>query len=301
MNPKTIMLAVSRGLLEHRDRMGPAIWELLWLVDKVTEDVPDGAGKFHGVVLGGQAVSLGQIAKDLNEHVDTTKRNVKRLESQGYIIRQRLPENRCAYLVTNSKKWYLRDRREGENAPARQGENALTREGENAPAKPGAVAKMHPAQVQECTHREGINAPANKETLQDSTKNSTKSKGAARPTFEEVAAYCQERQNHVDPERWLNYYTSNGWKVGRNPMMNWKAAVRTWEKNGMNGGTSNGNGSRRPSEGLVHRSTIQEDPGACSTCGGEQRVRRQIDGPGPRTIPCPACSPQNASTGAASQ
>ena len=50
------------------------------------------------------------------------------------------------------------------------------------------------------------------------------------PTLEEVQAYCQERNNHVDPERWFNYYSANGWKVGRNPMKDWKAAVRTWER-----------------------------------------------------------------------
>ena len=50
------------------------------------------------------------------------------------------------------------------------------------------------------------------------------------PTLEDVRAYCQERKNNVDPERWLDHYTSNGWKVGRNPMKDWKAAVRTWER-----------------------------------------------------------------------
>ena len=50
-----------------------------------------------------------------------------------------------------------------------------------------------------------------------------------KPTLEEVKAYCLERKNNVDAERWLNYYTSNGWKVGKNPMKDWKAAVRTWE------------------------------------------------------------------------
>lgn len=50
------------------------------------------------------------------------------------------------------------------------------------------------------------------------------------PTLEQVQAYCQERKNNVDPQRWLDHYTSNGWKVGRNPMKDWKAAVRTWER-----------------------------------------------------------------------
>ena len=51
-----------------------------------------------------------------------------------------------------------------------------------------------------------------------------------RPTLEDVKAYCQERGNRVDPERFIDYYTSNGWKVGKNPMKDWKAAVRTWER-----------------------------------------------------------------------
>lgn len=50
------------------------------------------------------------------------------------------------------------------------------------------------------------------------------------PTVEEVKVYCQERQNEVDAQRFVDYYTSNGWMVGKNKMKDWKAAVRTWEK-----------------------------------------------------------------------
>ena len=50
------------------------------------------------------------------------------------------------------------------------------------------------------------------------------------PTLEEVKAYCSERGNKVDPERFIDYYTANGWRVGKNPMKDWKAAVRTWER-----------------------------------------------------------------------
>lgn len=50
------------------------------------------------------------------------------------------------------------------------------------------------------------------------------------PTLDEVRAYCRERQNGVDPEKWYDHYTSNGWKVGKNSMKDWRAAVRTWER-----------------------------------------------------------------------
>jgi uncharacterized protein YdaU (DUF1376 family) len=49
------------------------------------------------------------------------------------------------------------------------------------------------------------------------------------PSLGEVQAYCQKRANRVDPQQWFNHYTSNGWKVGKNAMKDWRAAVRTWE------------------------------------------------------------------------
>ena len=52
----------------------------------------------------------------------------------------------------------------------------------------------------------------------------------APPSVEEVTAYCQERGNAVDPAQFVDFYASKGWKVGREPMKDWKAAVRTWEQ-----------------------------------------------------------------------
>ena len=51
------------------------------------------------------------------------------------------------------------------------------------------------------------------------------------PTVEEVSAYCLERGNSIDPQRFVDHYTSNGWVVGKAKMKDWRAAVRTWEKN----------------------------------------------------------------------
>ena len=50
------------------------------------------------------------------------------------------------------------------------------------------------------------------------------------PTVEEVKAYCQERNNNVDPVTFVNFYSSKGWMVGKNKMKDWKACVRTWER-----------------------------------------------------------------------
>ena len=51
-----------------------------------------------------------------------------------------------------------------------------------------------------------------------------------KPSVEEVQAYCDERDNGVDARSFVDFYESKGWMVGKNPMKDWKAAVRTWEQ-----------------------------------------------------------------------
>ena len=68
-----------------------------------------------------------------------------------------------------------------------------------------------------------------KSYIERNTKERTSSLFAP-PTVEEVRAYCIERNNRVDPERFVDFYSSKNWFVGKNKMKDWKAAVRTWEK-----------------------------------------------------------------------
>ena len=50
------------------------------------------------------------------------------------------------------------------------------------------------------------------------------------PTVEEVREYCEERHNSIDPECFVDFYSSKGWMIGKNHMKDWKSAVRTWER-----------------------------------------------------------------------
>ena len=59
---------------------------------------------------------------------------------------------------------------------------------------------------------------------------SSREKRFSPPTVDEVRAYCQERNNGVDPESFVAFYASKGWKIGQSPMKDWKQAVITWEK-----------------------------------------------------------------------
>ena len=77
--------------------------------------------------------------------------------------------------------------------------------------------------------------PKDKDKVKDKDKENTP-KGVKEklrfspPTVDEVAAYCRERQNGVDAQRFVDFYAAKGWKIGQNPMKDWKAAVRTWEQ-----------------------------------------------------------------------
>ena len=63
-------------------------------------------------------------------------------------------------------------------------------------------------------------------------KSTTQAKAFVKPTHEEVKAYCAERKNNVDADKFIDFYESKGWLIGKNPMKDWKACVRTWEKGG---------------------------------------------------------------------
>ena len=58
----------------------------------------------------------------------------------------------------------------------------------------------------------------------------SKSRTFTPPTLDQVRDYCRERNNSVDPQRFLDFYESKGWMVGKNKMKDWKASVRTWEQ-----------------------------------------------------------------------
>ena len=64
----------------------------------------------------------------------------------------------------------------------------------------------------------------------DKEKVKRESRNFVPPTLSEVKAYCQERNNGINPEQFIDFYESKGWFVGKNKMKDWKAAVRNWEQ-----------------------------------------------------------------------
>lgn len=79
-----------------------------------------------------------------------------------------------------------------------------------------------------------------------------------KPSLEEVAAYCRERGNNIDPEAFIAHYDSNGWMVGRNPMRDWRAAVRTWEKSEKSRGASTRSAGKPRESVLEHNLRVMD-------------------------------------------
>lgn len=135
--------------------------------------------------------NLYQISKK------TITRNIKQLESKGYIN---------LFYQTNGaiKKRYITTDK-----------NVFER------------TKMSFDEGQKCP----INNTSNNIKEINNNKLLFTKKNFKKPTLEEVETYCKDRENNIDAEKFIDYYDSNGWKVGRNSMKDWKAAIRNWEKN----------------------------------------------------------------------
>lgn len=65
----------------------------------------------------------------------------------------------------------------------------------------------------------------------ENIKENNKKKKFVKPTIEEIKKYCIERKNSIDAEYFYDHYETTGWMVGKNHMKDWKAAIRTWERN----------------------------------------------------------------------
>lgn len=81
-----------------------------------------------------------------------------------------------------------------------------------------------PTEIEIRDRVKSIDIEINKEKKKEGAKRFTP------PTMQEVLAYCKERNNFLNPQQFVDFYESVGWKVGNKPMKDWKAAVRTWEQ-----------------------------------------------------------------------
>lgn len=89
--------------------------------------------------------------------------------------------------------------------------------------------------------------PPNGDTAHDEEQEQPKPKQKRfkKPTVEEIAEYCKIRNNGIDAQHFYDHYESVGWVVGKSPMKDWQATIRTWERNNYN---KNGRGNNKLSD-----------------------------------------------------
>lgn len=97
-------ISISNGLLtpEHREKIGSAIWEFMWLIDKITKIDDDG----RGYVLGGKPIKLEEVA--MGQHYNTVSTNLARLKDQNYIETIRTPYG-MSIVVLKAKKRFTKN------------------------------------------------------------------------------------------------------------------------------------------------------------------------------------------------
>lgn len=109
----------------------------------------------------------------------------------------------------------------------------------------------------------GLNAPSKEESLKSKSPKGVVVAGSASrfrpPTLEEVKSYLLEKGIEIDAERFVAYYESNGWMVGRNKMKNWKSAIVTWHKNEGRYGQNTTNQSARQQKNLLPSQRIETE------------------------------------------
>ena len=75
------------------------------------------------------------------------------------------------------------------------------------------------------------NVYLSKDKYKENNNTNSQKEKFKKPTMEEIKNYCLERKNSINPTQFFDYYESKGWLIGKTPMKDWKAAIRTWEQN----------------------------------------------------------------------
>lgn len=216
------------GGVSYRDKL-TAVWvELLDLAAKSNS---------NGYLIDSNGIPY-QSFSDIATMIDREDKEVE-LCMQFFLSEKMVETNNDVYCITNFMQYQnqegldkIREQNRIRQANYRERQKALA---------PSSVTQalsvtLRNGKVTEQELESEIDILKENHSLSECQKKSVPSGTApqrfVKPTVEEIANYCAERGNNVDPQKFFYYHESNGWKVGRNSMKDWKAAVRTWERNG---------------------------------------------------------------------
>lgn len=195
--------------------------------------------------------SIDTIAKRTCLSRDSVMRAIRELERLGHLTADRSNGRHTSYLVHPVSGLFEQSTRsQGETGRKVQPVANKTDQSQGATAFAQNQSQIDPKPVAGCDSNQ--EQPRSKARAK-ATKSGARAARFTPPTESDVADYCRERGRGVDPERWYAHYTSNGWRVGRNPMRDWRAAVRTWERNELARDNPHENRSRSRNPSAVER------------------------------------------------
>lgn len=195
-------IKLDRKLLNWQWRDKPemiALWIYVLLQANYQEN------KWHGQTyeIGSFPTSIRKISEETGLSIKQVRTGLERLEKSGEIGTQRAHSG----IKINVIKWALY-------------------QGNDTDEEEKRAHKGHTKGTQRALLKES-KKERNKEYIE---RNIKERKSFFPPTILEVSEYCKSRNNNVDAERFVDFYQSKNWFVGKNKMKDWKAAVRTWEK-----------------------------------------------------------------------
>lgn len=203
-------------------------WE--WYSEPVVKDVflhllitaswEDSRYKGHEIKAGQTIITVSGLASELGVSTRQVRTAIEKLESTGEITRK--TTNRFTVVTVENWSLYQADYDDDgkQMTNKRQTDDKQMTNGWQTDDKRTLYKEYKKTRIQE-----NNNSARTRVSHGDGVSKFTK------PTLQEVKAYCIERKNDVDPERFIDFYESNGWMVGKNKMKDWRAAVRNWERN----------------------------------------------------------------------
>lgn len=183
----------------------------LWLHILVNANWKDGFFLGEPIPRGSFVTSLPKLSDETGMSESTIRRWLKRFEDDGQIEQKVTNKYRVIKVLNYSAYQDIPDDRVNSQVTG-QMNSQLT----------GQVNSQVNSQV--TPNRTKI-------TIEQSNKGTNSSSRMKRPTLDEVQQYISENHYAVNASEFMDYYESNGWKVGRNPMKDWKATVRKWNSN----------------------------------------------------------------------
>ena len=170
--------------------------------------------KWHGMTIprGTALLSYNKLAMQAGMSVRNVRTAIEHLKSTGEITYEATRYGLLINVINYSK--YQDFSSAGDKPTDTQPDTDVTGKRQGTDTEPTTLEQRN--KETNIKERASKDAPKKRKTF-------------VKPTVDEVSAYIKEHGYTVNAERFVGYYESNGWKVGRNPMIDWKAAVRTWQ------------------------------------------------------------------------